>query len=130
MKAGADLEARDSNMDTPLLLAARTGHISATEFLLQRRANVNARDSMGRNALIHAVKSKNLDLVTTMMVYNSDMNMRDKEWGWTPLHYAASSGSIEICADIIDQGGNVYAVSTKGKSTALDVAVANEHEVR
>ncbi|GMI18801.1 hypothetical protein TrLO_g11878 [Triparma laevis f. longispina] len=128
LKAGADLEARDSNMDTPLLLAARTGHISATEFLLQRRANVNARDSMGRNALIHAVKSKNLDLVTTMMVYNSDMNMRDKEWGWTPLHYAASSGSIEMCADIIDQGGNVYAVSTKGKSTALDVAVANEHE--
>ena len=96
--------------------------------MLQRRANVKACDKMGRNALMHALKSQNLDLVNMMMDYNPDMHATDKEWGWSPLHYAAQTGSIELCADIIDHHGDVYAVSKKDKSTALDIAVQNDHD--
>ena len=117
----------DANLNSCFL---HHSHVTrfAPQFLLQRRANVKACDKMGRNALMHAIKSQNLDLVNMMMDYNPDMHATDKEWGWSPLHYAAQTGSIELCADIIDHHGDVYAVSKKDKSTALDIAETNDHE--
>ena len=127
IKEGAELDARDRNMETPLLLATRTGHVEATVFLLKAGAKPKAADRMGGNILMHAIKSMNLELVDTVIGYSPDMHAVDKEWGWTPLHYAAATGSVEMCAIVIDGGGDPYAVSRKENHTCLDVAEENQH---
>jgi ankyrin repeat protein len=69
LKNGAEIDARDRNLETPLLLATRTGHTEATMYLLKAGANAKACDRMGRNILMHAIKSGNLELVDAMMAY-------------------------------------------------------------
>ena len=56
LENGADANAKDRNLETPLLLATRTGQIDSVQFLIKNRANVNATDRMGRNALMFAIK--------------------------------------------------------------------------
>jgi len=130
LKRGAELEARDNNQDTALLLAARTGHVEACRFLLQEaRSKANASDRMGRTCLIHAIKSMDMDLIELIMEFCPNMGVKDKEWGWTPLHFAAASGSVEMCAMVLERGGDVYSYSKKGRLTPLMVAQQNEHDL-
>jgi len=63
-----------------------------------------------------------------MLGYQPNMHAMDKEWGWTPLHYAAHTGSIELCAEVMDRGGDVYKRSVKEKNTPLMIAELNEHK--
>jgi hypothetical protein len=73
---GADIECRQSIYEdaTAVILAARGGHADAVRLLLQRGANVHARDGSGWTALRHARQvygalpkgtliSRNLELV-------------------------------------------------------------------
>ena len=50
IEAGAILETRNSSGHTPLMLAARNGHVAAAEKLIRRGANPFAQDSMGATA--------------------------------------------------------------------------------
>ncbi|GMH71338.1 hypothetical protein TrRE_jg6651 [Triparma retinervis] len=130
LKRGAELEARDNNQDTAFLLAARTGHVEACRYLLQEaRASAKASDRMGRTGLIHAIKSQKMDLVELVIEFCPNMSSTDKEWGWTPLHFAAATGSVEMCAMVLERGASVYSYSKKGKLTPLMVAEENEHEL-
>ncbi len=47
----------------------------------------------------------------------ADVNAKDKN-GYTPLHNAASIGESELVQYLVDQGGNVRAVSNNGETTA------------
>lgn len=121
------LAARDRNLETPLILATRCGQFNSVVFLLKKGAKINSTDRLGRNCLIFAIKSGNVELVSKMMELQPNMNFRDKEWGWTPLHFAAHSGSIELTAMCIDAGADIYLKSTKEKNTSLDISISNEH---
>lgn len=44
------------------------------------------------------------------------LNFRDKEVGWTPLHYAASEEHFEICEILIAAGANVDHKDRRGKT--------------
>lgn len=57
---GADIEARDSWLTTPLMTAAHGGHEEALEQLLKLKASIVAEDAMGRGALHYAVVRDNL----------------------------------------------------------------------
>ena len=68
-------------------------------------------------------KSKpNLNLVSDLIVLGANLDWQDEKWGWTPLHWAARAGKIEIVRMLIDAGANVN-VQTNGGSTPLHEAV-------
>ena len=46
-----------------------------------------------------------------------DVNIRDS-WGYTPMHYAASRGDNELIRYLVEQGGDVTAITRLGQSTA------------
>ena len=93
----------------------------------------NMCDNKNRNTLHYAVMSGNLELVELIMKGTTitmlaktkrkpvDMHLKDRLWGWTPLHYAAHLGYTDICKALLRRADNLksetfdlYTPSTAG----------------
>lgn len=51
VESGASVDARDEQLDTPLLLAAESGHTATAVYLASRGADVEAEDRDGQTPL-------------------------------------------------------------------------------
>ena len=87
---GADIESRTRLGDTPLLLAAKHFNIWSMVALLERGANVNARNNSGMTALHYSCMSihRSKHAIDLLVKYGADVNART-ESKYTPLHHAA-----------------------------------------
>ena len=88
--------------------AARAGDIAAVRRLLERGANVNARDEYRRTPLHHAAFSGNTEVAALLIQKGANVNARD-EYQETPLHHAAYWGKTEVAALLIQKGAKVNA---------------------
>jgi len=115
---GADLEEKNSNMDTPIMIAALLGYTELVRFFLEagaktvytkRNALVNAArrgcsDTVEilvdhcpfEDAIITAVDRGCFSVTKTLIEAGADLEIRDEE-GNTPFLIAARRGEIEIC---------------------------------
>lgn len=75
-----------TNLDTPLMLAARNGDTEALEALLSSGVNVDDVDQNGRTAFIHAAISGEFDTAKLLLNAGANVNARDSE-GRTAAHY-------------------------------------------
>jgi hypothetical protein len=62
IKAGADVNAASENGTTPLIAAARNGHLSVVDMLLAQRADPNLKLESGETAIDMALKNQNTDI--------------------------------------------------------------------
>lgn len=95
-----------SSPRTPLKLRKSSGHIPTsggsgkTASVVLTRAELNAKDSLGRTILHHAASSRSdnaLAFVNALLdVPFLDLYSQDAESGWTALHRALYSGNIAI----------------------------------
>jgi ankyrin repeat protein len=61
-----------------------------------------------QRSLCNASRSGDIERVK-MLLQRNDPNMKD-EAGYTPLHYAARSGHLEICKLLLSKGAKVNAM--------------------
>ncbi len=99
---GADVESRDNQGRTPLMVAYR-GDRSAVEALIHAGADPNARDETGSTALMAAALSVDDDKVQFLIDAGADLNVRDGQ-GRTALMLADSLGHTRM-ADIFREAG-------------------------
>ena len=76
---------------TPLHEAARNGHLETARVLLDRGADVNARDSRGLTPLHYAASNGHLDTARMLVKMGAKAEAEDKG-GITPVHLAAAMG--------------------------------------
>ncbi|HEX3147880.1 MAG TPA: ankyrin repeat domain-containing protein [Gemmataceae bacterium] len=88
LEAGATVDvASGPTRGTPLHQAARHGHASVAQALLDHGAAIDARDSKGETPLRRAVNCRRLDVVRLLIQHGADPHAADRR-GKTPLDAA------------------------------------------
>ena len=101
LQQGADVEARDEDDYTPLLAAARGGHLDVVKYLLSRGdVDVNVgwkNDIYGWTPLHYAATYDRLDMVKYLLSRDDvDVDVRANYRDSSPLHWSARDGRLEV----------------------------------
>uniref|UniRef100_A0A6I8QFL2 Kinase D-interacting substrate 220kDa n=1 Tax=Xenopus tropicalis TaxID=8364 RepID=A0A6I8QFL2_XENTR len=100
-----DVDERNENGQTALMLAAEQGNLEIVQELLRNRANCNLEDVDNWTALISAAKEGHLEIVRELLSYNANLEHRDMG-GWTALIWASYKGSIDVVDLLLSKGAN------------------------
>jgi ankyrin repeat protein len=79
---------------TPLMLAAREGHVELSRLLVSAGADVNAAAGDGKTALALAIFNGNYEVASFLVDNKADVNMADAQ-RFTPLFYAVDRRNME-----------------------------------
>lgn len=90
-----DVDTATSKGLTPLMIASRENSSDLVKLLIERHANVNAKDRQGMTALMYAAGNGNREIVTALLKNFADATAADNA-GRTALFYACSGGHGEI----------------------------------
>ena len=88
IKNGADVEFKDSNETTPLMLAVKLNNSALVGVLVSAGAKVDARDESGKTALLFAARRGFIDIVQSLLARRADPNIKCYD-GMTPIIAAA-----------------------------------------
>jgi len=97
IKAEMDINSRDKDGSTALMVASERGDIEMAQFLMQNGADVSAKNIDGYTALMYVAYKGNLEIAELLIKNKADVNARDKD-GWTALRYASIQGRNDMVA--------------------------------
>jgi len=147
LSAGARANVAAASGETPLMTAVRAGAADIVDALVERGADVNATESSHQQtALMWAVSRGHDRIVQRLIAAGADVNARSRVrrrtvqlntrygdqnsvrgvteldlGGFTPLLFAARTGTVESARQLLDGGANVND-KAPGGTTALIVA--------
>lgn len=140
VEAGADVNAREQAMEqTPLMFAAANNRVEVVKTLLARGADITATSKVvdltklsdpegesfrqrGPQSAPGAPRPPDVAGVTRQFRYNE---LVGTSGGFTPLHFAARQGFMEIVKTLVEAGADVNQLNPGDQSTALVVAIVN-----
>jgi uncharacterized protein len=134
MAAGGDVNTKTENGTTPLMIAAHGGRVDLVRYLLEKGAQVDARNVPKETALIaaanrqgdrdgnfpvrealHTDKDK---VVEVLVAAGADINASDGS-GDTPLILASRYGRIEVVRFLIERGAELNLRNRAGETALL-----------
>ncbi len=136
---GAEINGRPGGKP-PIIIAALSDQMTMVELLLNRGANVEARENgSGDTALITAIRSGYLSVVQVLLAHHADVNAKSPG-DITPLHLAAQKGYADIAGLLITNGADVnaadkngytplYGAATAGNTPVMEVLMARKADV-
>jgi ankyrin repeat protein len=127
VKKGANVNsAEPKKKRTPLMLAATKRNLDVVRFLVEKGADVNARDSDGQTALMYACRQRFNDVpdnsVAIFLLDNgAEVNLRSTKKGYTALMLASGAGNAELVRKMLEKGADPSIEDNFGV-TAAEVA--------
>jgi uncharacterized protein len=94
---GANIESKDANGNTPLILATENADIPMMKLLQQNDANVEAHDDGGETALVNAARGDDIEAVKTLLEKVS--NVHDKEQALLIASENGADGILYLSSD-------------------------------
>lgn len=118
LQRGFDPNAVDPSGRHGLFIALQDGSLKAADALIQwPRTNVEWRSPKDESPLMIAAIKGQKDIVKKLIARDADVNKP----GWTPLHYAATAGQLEVMEILLEEHAFIDAESPN-KSTPLMMA--------
>ena len=123
---GALLNPKDSDGNTPLMIASSTNGIRSMKVLMKYKIDLNEENNSHETALIQAIKYGNYESVLTFIEYynnhlndinNVDLEKPDNN-GITPINYAIIYGKI-LCLKPLLENMNSFGYNSKEKIKEL-----------
>ena len=118
---GADVNARDKDHDTPLLLASHSLYPKSVQVLLDHGADIHARGNRGQTPLHLVIKSGyysdefGFGIAQLLLERGMDVNVQDKDLE-TPLHLASYHLRLKLVRLLFDHGANINAENSRGRT--------------
>ena len=96
------------NGDTPLLVAAKYGHVNIMKWLLTQGASVTERENNGYTVLLCAAHNGHLKVVQWLV--GQGVSITEKaDGGFSALLCAASGGHLDVVQWLVGQGASIAA---------------------
>ena len=115
---------------TPLMLAAREGHLKSAQILINKGAKIDQfSDGVhggNINALMYASLNGHLQVVNLLLDHGADVNAQFNG-GTTALMWAARNGHLSIMERLVEAGAEINTTS-KSDVTALRWAKKQRHD--
>lgn len=126
LKAGISPNTLDPNGSPMLILAIRDKSMKVADLLMANPAtDINLANKSGENSLMMASIEGELPLVEVLVLKKkASVNKQ----GWAPLHYACSTGKLNVAEFLIANGAQVNALSP-GETTPLMMAVSSGNDL-
>jgi ankyrin repeat protein len=110
---------------TDLHFASEHGHFQNVEFLIEKGAEIDAKDKSEKTALHLASEKGYFEVVKSLVEKEADINAKDKNEK-PALHFASEKGNLEIVKNLLQHGANIGA-KDKTENTPLLSASENGH---
>lgn len=118
IQRGFDPNTLDPDARHGLILALSETSLKVAEVLIDAKGtDLNFLSPQGESALMYAALKGQLALAAKLIQRQADVN----KTGWTPLHYAATGGHVELIRLLLDHHAFIDAESPNG-STPLMMA--------
>ena len=125
LRRGFDPNTRDERGLTGLLIAIREPSPRVIQVLLASpQTKVEIRNDNDESPLMLAAIKGQMDLVKQLIARDADINKP----GWTALHYAASSGQVEIMKLLLEKYAFIDAQSPNGTTPLMMAAMYGSPE--
>ena len=134
IKKGADINAKDNDGNTPLMISGSTNGIRSMKVLLKYNVNLNDENNYHETALIQSMKYGNYESILTLIEYykehlndknNINLDKGDNN-GVTPINYAILYRKI-LCLKIMIENMNNYGYNCKEKLIDLITISIQSH---
>ncbi len=104
------------------------GFMAVTSALCLLLSSGSAAPDESREAIFEAVRANDFAAVQLLIGDNPDLvNVRDAEFGATPLHWAAARGYVAVATLLVARGADLGATNRQGE-TPLVVAKRERHD--
>ncbi|KAK4337151.1 hypothetical protein RND71_043369 [Anisodus tanguticus] len=120
-----DLDGRQS---TPLHFAAGYNHPDVVKLLLEKGADIHARDKGGLVPLHNSCSYGHYEVAELLIKYGANVNVTDL-WKYSPLHEAASKSKPDIVRLLLKHGADPNKKNRNGE-TPSDLVKEDDIEVR
>jgi ankyrin repeat protein len=130
LKAGGDLEARDDNGRTPLLVAAYRRDIAVAQALLEAGANPNALDNQSYDAVTIAAVSNDLAMLKLMLASGGNARAITSPYSGTALIASAHAGHVAVVEMLIAHRAPLDHVNNLGWTALIEAIVLGDGSER
>ena len=89
------------------------GNIAIVQCLIEKGANIEAKNEIQRTPLHFACSKGHLPIVQYLIEKGANIEAKDKCNQRTPLHFACSKGHLPIVQYLIEEGANIEELKTR-----------------
>ena len=127
LKRGAKIDAKDTEGQTPLMVAVKSGDLSIMNGLLEYRANPDVQDNDGWTAAMHAVRSNEPKIFRLLGKFKANFNLVNKD-DLTALAMAVTQNKANAAVAMLDNNADPNVVMGKSKFNALMLAATKNNQ--
>jgi ankyrin repeat protein len=119
LNRGFDPNTVNLKAEPALLTALNVGALTSAEVLIRHpKINVNVRNAHDETPLMLACLKGQVVLAKLLISRHADINQP----GWTPLHYAATGGHVELIQMLLEESAYIDAESPNGTTPLMMAA--------
>ncbi|KAL3872338.1 hypothetical protein ACJMK2_040269 [Sinanodonta woodiana] len=118
------LQENDKDGSTSLPSAVSKWSVRMIETLIVARLDITARNNTGAHILHIVAANDNLRIVKYLIKTMPGLLEQNDKNGWTPLHHAASKGSVAVIESLLEAGLDITARTNNG-CHALHLSAGN-----
>ncbi|MFP3015689.1 MAG: ankyrin repeat domain-containing protein, partial [Wolbachia sp.] len=122
----SNVNTRDTVSWTPLHWTSYKGYLEIARFLIEKGADINAADKGpdGKKPIHVAAENGNKGIVELLLNKGLGVDDTDNQ-GYTPLHYAASRGRLEVARFLVVEYANSIFKYNNGSSLLCNAPLSN-----